>query len=133
MTLLTRDEASALWAAVLVLAFATLPALLVCAWLRETPAFWRSDGGYAPLTRELVATVFYPLLTWTLAAGAWLTWRLASRPPTSVASLKRRVLGVVVLALLTGATLMLITANNIENVLDGRPLHWHAGAPQPTE
>jgi len=117
-----RDPA---WTVVASLAIAAMPALLVFGWLRETPGFWRTDGGYPVFMRDLVAATFYPLLLWVIASGAWLTWRMATHPPASVASLRRRVLCLMALALLTGATLMVTAANNIENVLDGRPLHWH--------
>jgi len=126
----SRDRS---WTLVASVAFALLVVLVLFGWLRETPDFWQPGSGAPPHLRHLVAVAFYPLLLWVVCSVGWLTTRLVAHPPATLARVRRRTLCVVALAMLTGATLMLTMANNVRNLFDGRPLHWHAWAHQPLE
>lgn len=102
-----------------------LAVLILFVFLKEGPLFWTNAGGWAVGLRELVGAFFYPLLLLELFvlvifSGAYLRF-LATRGATSVSA-------VVVLPLLWALFLLVIVilgANNLENLIGGRPLHWH--------
>lgn len=95
------------------------------AWLREQPLFWHNIGGWPVWLRELVHIVFYPflglefvaLLFFSLATAHWISH---GRLHSGVA--------ILMLLLLWGLMLVVIAiiiANNLLNLMEGRPLHWH--------
>ncbi len=102
-----------------------LTLLGICAWLREDPLFWRNVGGWPLWLRDLVAVLFYPLFllelgflfTLTLVAIRCIALRCAYQG-----------LALLALMLLWGLWLVIVSVvvvNNLENLLAGRPLHWH--------
>lgn len=99
--------------------------LLPFVWLREQPEFWTYAGGYPLWLRQAVLLGFYPLL---LAQGVLITFLscLLVRSPSRFA---RLVYAEAVVLLLHWAVLALVVlmmlANNVANLLDGRPLHDH--------
>lgn len=99
--------------------------LLPFVWLREMPHFWTNAGGYPIWLRDLVLVAYYPLLTIYVALLALLSWLLVSRPSRSVGlfCVEAAVLGLLWLVVALVAILML--ANNITNLIEGRPLHAH--------
>jgi len=99
--------------------------LLVFAELREYPPFWTNAGGYPIELRELVLNAFYPLLLVQLIVlGTASLFQFRALP----AGKKHRIL---VLALITlfwlffGCIVFIFTANNLENVMNGRGFHYH--------
>lgn len=99
--------------------------LLPFVWLRETPHFWTDAGGYPIWLRDLLLVAYHPLLFSYMALLGFLSWRLLKRPPRSAGlfCVEALVLGLLWLVLALVATLML--ANNITNLMEGRPLHAH--------
>ncbi len=106
-------------------AFLMAGLLLPFVWLRETPDFWTNAGGYPIYLRDLVLVAYYPLLFVYLAWLPFLSWRWICRPSRDI---RRFCVEAVLLALLWAVVVlvvMLMLANNIDNLLDGRPLHAH--------
>jgi hypothetical protein len=102
--------------------------VLTFSYLREEPLFWMNEGGWSVEWRDLVRSGYYPLLALQLllliAFTGMSTYLLSSR--RSSASL-----AVVLLPLLWGLYFLAIVnsvANNVDNLLNGRPLHWHPEA-----
>ncbi len=102
-------------------------AVLIGAVFRETSLFWRNVGGYPVALRDLVLTNFYPAfaiyflgLMFGSVAGGQLLFRA-----------RRRRGGILLLIcllnwLLFTAITTMVLWNNIENLMEGRPLHYHA-------
>lgn len=89
--------------------------------LRETPAFWRNAGGY-PVGFRMFVLDFYPFVTAALLlAGARWAWALFRAERHSRLQVG---LTLAFLALLT-LGLGLMVANNVVNLIEGRPLHSH--------
>lgn len=93
--------------------------------LKETPSFWHNAGGYPVGLRDLVLVAYYPLLGLNLLIGVGVGALVAS---------EYRVVGrgawwALAVGALMWATLVLnvgwLVANNVENVLIGRELHYH--------
>jgi len=101
-------------------------AVLAGAVLRETSLFWRNVGGYPVELRDLVLINFYPayaLYFFGLIFGSGVAWQLLRA--------RRRRGGILLLVcmlnwLLFTAITTMVLWNNVENLLEGRPLHYHA-------
>lgn len=95
--------------------------------LRESSLFWRNAGGYPVALRELVLDTYYPL-TGLLLLGCALG---AATALAGVTTLRRiTAVGWLIVAVAVGSGLAYAGANNLANVMDGRPLHSHrASAP----
>ncbi len=99
--------------------------LMVFSYLREEPLFWRHEGEFPIWLRELVMSTYYPMLLLELlllAAFTGFVAHLLSRRSTSAS------LAVLLLPMLWGLYFMVIAnsvANNLDNLFNGRPLHWH--------
>ena len=93
--------------------------------LRETPEFWRNEGGYPVGLRNLVYHGHYPLLFVVLggtAAGTLLAWRFPScRRGTATGLLIFSTLQWVLFIII----LVIMLWNNVDNLLHGRHLHYH--------
>lgn len=121
--LLSRGRPS--WAVAAPLVALGLALLSIAAWLKERPEFWLNSGGYPVWCREAVLVLFYPWLIGCLAA--LLVWQGLAilRPSRSTATLVARF---ALTALFWGvffAVLYIVAANNLLNLLQGRPLHHH--------
>ena len=100
-------------------------AVLVGALFRETPLFWLNVGGYPVELRDLVLANFYPSFAvyfFGLMFGSVVGWQLLRA--------RRRSGGILLLAcmlnwLLFAAITTMVLWNNVENVMEGRPLHYH--------
>ncbi len=89
--------------------------------LRETPIFWHNSGGYPVGLRMFVLDFYQPITAVLLLAGVWRGLALL-RPNGSA----RRNIGLTLILwtlLMLGIGLM--AANNMINLIEGRPLHWH--------
>jgi len=100
--------------------------VLAAAALRETPLFWHNAGGYSTELRALVLEGFYPALViyfFWLLLGSITVWRMLRR-------LNRA--GFILLLACAGNWLLLavittvVLWNNVENLLEGLPFHYHA-------
>lgn len=99
--------------------------LLAFSYLREEPLFWTNEGGWSVEWRDLVRSGYYPLfaLEFLLLLGY-------SGMSVSLLSVRRSSasLTMILLPVLWGLYFMVIVnsvANNVDNLLQGRPLHWH--------
>lgn len=95
--------------------------------LKETPAFWTNAGGYPVGLRHFVLDFYYPLLLTYLVTLIALTLRgvsLLFRNDCAAALLFFAAL--MPAWLVTFLTIGLLVANNAVNLIEGRPLHYHA-------
>jgi hypothetical protein len=99
--------------------------VLVGAVLRETPLFWRNDGGYPVELRELVYDGFYAALGvyFLLLAGAVVSGSRLLRQNSRSGAVLLLACGFNLLLAITVFTI--IAWNNIENLLQGLPFHHH--------
>ena len=100
--------------------------LLGAAWLRETPQFWFNSGGYPVLLRELVKFGFPPCycadVVLVVAATVVLLRHHAAHKPLAHFGLLLAAVQTVLLA----SVLLVALANNVDNLINGRPWHWKA-------
>jgi hypothetical protein len=98
---------------------------LVLTILRESPLFWRNAGGYPIALRDFTLHFYYPILVGSMAiccAHAWQLLRQSSiRFGCSIFSRGFMFLLWGLLFLNCG----LMVANNVDNIIEGRPLHYH--------
>ena len=98
--------------------------LLLAGWLRETPHFWHNAGGFPVLVRELVKCGFAPCFSadvLLVGAAGLVIWRHRH----AHRELARFGLLLVALqTLLLASVLLVVTANNLDNLIKGRPFHW---------
>jgi len=106
---------------------ALLTLLLGMAVLKEQAEFWRNTGGWPVGLRDFVGAAFYPCffleVALLLAFSALLAGRTSDHGPGARAT-------VASLGILWTLCLMIVgivTANNLDNLFAGRPLHWHPG------
>lgn len=91
--------------------------------LRESVSFWRNSGGYPVQLRSLVQHSYYPftaVLLVTCVTGATVVFRRTQ------AIARRTMLCWLIVAMAIGFGLAYAGANNLANLIDGRPLHYHA-------
>lgn len=102
--------------------------VLIAALLREDSLFWRNAGGYPVWVRDLVYALYYPSLLVYLAGVVGLSWfalRLLAGGHKSGVFLF--LLGMIQWVLFL--VIVIITLwNNVDNLLNGRPFHWHPPA-----
>ena len=106
-------------------------ALFYFACLRETPSFWTNAGGYPLWLRDLVLEGFYPLLFMYVGLVAHLSWEAITKPARVATFLWLEVCSLLLLWAAGGLTITIVVANNVTNLLEGRPFHSHtsSGAP----
>jgi hypothetical protein len=102
-----------------------LVTLVFFTYLREQPLFWTNAGNWPVWLRELVGASFYPLLLLELCLLTIFSVACIRR-----LSFGHRTTTVVVASLpflwmLLMLVLLLVGANNVENLMAGQPLHWH--------
>jgi len=100
--------------------------VLIGAWLKETPLFWRNAGGYPVELREWLLIGFYPALGlyFLLLAGTGLTgWKLLRQNIRDGAVL---LLASGLNGILSAVIVTVVLWNNVENLLQNLPLHNHA-------
>lgn len=99
--------------------------LLPFVWLREAPQFWTNAGGYPLWLRDLVLVAFYPLLLIYVGLLAFLSWLWIFRPSRFVRLFCVEAVVLLFLWVVVALVATLTLANNIANLIDGRPLHDH--------
>lgn len=100
-------------------------ALFWAAGLRETPPFWHNAGGFPVSLREWVLIAFYPLTFLCLLLAAATSW-LALNTAVTGRGLRAVLLGITLAQwILITAVVTVAVWNNLDNLINGRPLHWH--------
>jgi hypothetical protein len=90
--------------------------------LRESSMFWRNAGGYPVALRALVLETYYPATGVLLLVFVVGTIRAFAGARTTS---RFSVVGWRILTLTVGFGLAIASANNVANLMDGRPLHYH--------
>ena len=98
--------------------------LLAMSGLRESQLFWRNAGGYPVWLREVVHYAFYPLLIGNMLLAIWASW-LALRYVRTGRPARGALTLLALVWLLVCAVLVTVITNNVDNLLQERPLHWH--------
>ena len=114
------------WAEVILSIFLTV-VVVEFVRFREDRSFWL-DGSSSARLRSFVCEMFYPVvwmqtallirITWGAFVGHFQSIRLGLAQPAII----------LLLWLAHAASLLFAVQNNVVNVLQGRPLHWHADA-----
>lgn len=99
--------------------------LLCFAWMREDPFFWQNAGGYPIWLRTVVLFAFHPLLALNLSILLALTCVFIRRPASTVQVRWIQAGVLAALWLLVVIAVLIAAANNITNIIAGRPLHSH--------
>ncbi len=94
------------------------------AMLRETPAFWTNAGGY-PLWLRDTAACFLPLLAGQFTLLFLALVGICLRPARSVSAWWIELGTIVAAGLVCAGSAAMVISNNVENLLEGRPLHYH--------
>lgn len=107
-------------------------ALLIGATLKETPVFWLNKGGYPVGLRDFLLVSFYPaalLYAMLVLLVGWRGWILTGRRNRSGKTL---LLSFMLNCGLIMTLITVVTWNNVQNLVEGRPLHFHSsqGSPQ---
>lgn len=105
--------------------FVFLSVLGLLALLREQPLFWRNAGAWPIWLRDAVEISFYPLLVLELMLLMTFSALCARRLGTRCSSRNPAILTLSVLWVLLFCVVAVLGANNLENLLSGRPVHWH--------
>lgn len=93
--------------------------------LKEQPLFWRNDGGWPVWLRELVLIFFYPLTGIELSLLLVLTWTGCQCVGASHRLMVARIGGLVVSWGFFLLVMSILVTNNVINLLENRPMHWH--------
>lgn len=109
-----------------VAAFLLAGVLLLFVWLREEPRFWTYAGGYPVWLQQTVLVGFYPLLLVQGALLAFLSWQMLRRPSRQARLCCVELLMMMLHWGMLGLVLLMMVANNVANLMDGRPLHDHS-------
>lgn len=109
-----------------VIHFFVLSLLIPVAWLREQPAFWTNAGGWPIWFREFVGASFFPLFLLEFLLLAAFSSVCVQLLPKQSANGNAAVAVLLLLWMLFLFAVMIIVANNLDNLIAGRPLHWHA-------
>ena len=110
-----------------VVAFILNLILIVSVELKEDPFFWRNAGGFPIWLRDLVLMTFYPLLIAqfiALTAGSICQFRAYQCEKIFRAG---GPLALMLLWLFFAIILAILVSNNVDNLLNGRDLHYHPG------
>jgi hypothetical protein len=91
---------------------------------KESQLFWMDVGGYPIWLRQTVQTLYYPFLFLVLAYAAMLCRSVVGRFFRSFQVCKTWLLLGAALVILSGC-LGLLVANNLINLVNDRPLHYH--------
>ena len=108
-----------------VINFFVLSLLIPIAWLREQPAFWTDAGGWPIWLREFIEASFYPLFLLELLLLAIVSSVCAQLLPKQSANGKAAVSVLLLLWMLFLFAIVIVAANNLDNLIAGRSLHWH--------
>lgn len=99
--------------------------LMYFACLRETPIFWRNEGGYPIWLRDTVLETFYPLFFLNAIVLLILSFGFLKLRLPSVRLWFAKAAVLLFLWCGTGTTVVIVLANNVSNLIEGRPIHSH--------
>jgi hypothetical protein len=102
-----------------------LAVLVFFAYLREQSSFWVSAGNWPIWLRELVGASFYPLLLLELLLLIIFSLACVRILSSGYRRTTSAVLVLPFLWILFILILVIVGANNLENLIAGQPLHWH--------
>lgn len=117
-------DPTAAWGCLPLLAGAVV-LLLVGTMLREQPTFWTNAGGYPVWVRQTVRLLYWPGLVLSgLGLAVWSGWMVLQ------AACRRRgmmvsLIAVVLMWSAMGVVVVWMAWNNLENLFEGRDLHYH--------
>jgi hypothetical protein len=108
--------------------------------LKETPLFWLNKGGYPIFLREVVLNYYYPSFILYILVSMYIGLRILKSNFTvlrldpekreclscRVSCSKVQFLSILLIFLLIVLNVGILAANNVANLLNGRPLHTHA-------
>jgi len=106
---------------------ALLTLLMGMAALREQAEFWRNTGGWPIGLRDFVGAAFYPCLVLEVALLLAFSAVLAGRALDHGPRARATAASLGILWTLCLVIVGIVTANNLDNLFAGRPLHWHPG------
>lgn len=125
MALIIRHSPS-LWTerlAIVGLLFFSLVHTQLTIW-KETEIFWLDVGGYPIWLREVVKTLYYPYSLFLITAALMITRSVCGRFLRELRVHRVWVLLAISLLIMSGSFGLLV-ANNLINVIEGRPVHSH--------
>ena len=99
--------------------------LLYSAWLRETPLFWTNLGGHPFWHRQFVRQAFYPMLCSDVVLLSVLSWLAFTRTASTPLAVRVERVCLLLLWCTAGIIVAIGLANNLTNVIAGRPFHGH--------
>jgi hypothetical protein len=111
--------------------FVVICVLIWFATLRENPVFWTYAGGYPVLLRDIVQLTFLPLFLGTSACLFLLQMACFAKICASPRFFILESLMLIICWALLGTTGYLAFANNLQNILQGAPLHRHERSKSP--
>lgn len=111
--------------ALTLLALALAALLFYFVLLRENQLFWMNVGGYPVWLRDVVEFTYYPLFFANLAVLISLSILLLAHPPNSAKIMWVEAGMISFLWGCCGVIFVMTIANNVCNIMEGRPLHGH--------
>ena len=106
--------------------FFVLAVLIPLAWLREQPAFWTNAGGWPIWLREFVEVSFLPLFLLEFLLLTAFSYVCVKWSPKRGSNENAVVVVLPPLWILFFLVIVVLASNNLENLMAGLPLHWHA-------
>lgn len=105
--------------------FLLLVLLVVLALLKEDPVFWRNAGGWPVWLREFVGSSFYFLFFVEFLLLSGFSLAVVASVRMGRQDYRLALVFLPILWLLLSVVVGIVSANNIGNLIAGRPLHWH--------
>lgn len=99
--------------------------LIFLALLREQPSFWLNAGGWSIWLRNLVETGFYSLFSLELMLLSGFSVLMIVNVQSAKEDGAVAIVCLSILWILYLVIVLIVVANNLENIVAGRPAHWH--------
>ena len=98
--------------------------LLPATALKETPLFWRSEGGFPLWLRQVIGTLYYPGLLVVTSFQVGLSYVIFARLVRHQRGCGNT-LAILIFWGSLGLLFAILVANNLTNYLEGKPIHAH--------
>ena len=98
--------------------------LLRLTFWKENELFWLDVGGYPLWLRQSVESLYYPYLLTVVMSAATVCWSFAIRFCRTL-MLSRAWFVLFAALLLIAVSMTLLVSNNVDNFINGRPVHYH--------
>jgi len=92
--------------------------------LRETREFWFNSGGYPVLLRDVVRIFYYPLLAFCFLGTLGLMIGMCAKIRMPVGFVCFQICLITGCCLLIAGSIMVSATNNLDNLWNGRPMHY---------